>query len=199
MRQYQCARFHLYNAPEGDSGGCPVCAAQDAELAKTRGLWEGDRESDPSAGQNPDPDLTLEPGQAAPLSSSDKKTIGAYAHLGVAVEPVVGWLACIDGPDKGRDWRLVSGRNTIGRGDGSPVRLAADPAVSRERHAVLSFDPRRAVFTLAPGDGHGLIYRNGVEVLMPVTMDAFDRIELGGSTLLFVPLVGDRFTWSEGQ
>ena len=34
---------------------------------------------------------------------------------------------------------------------------------------------------------------------MPVTMDAFDRIELGGSTLLFVPLVGDRFTWSEGQ
>jgi hypothetical protein len=122
-------------------------------------------------------------------------TVGIYAHLGGAADPVVGWLACIDGPDKGRDWRLVSGRNAIGRGDGMPVRLAGDPSVSRDRHAVISFDPRRRSFSLAPGDGQGLVYCNGQEVVMPVTLAAHDRIEVGASTLLFVPLVGPRFSW----
>ena len=74
-------------------------------------------------------------------------------------------------------------------------RLAGDPAVSRDRHAVISFDPRRRSFSLAPGDGPGLVYRNGQEVVMPVTLAAHDRIEVGGSTLLFVPLVGPRFSW----
>lgn len=174
MTQYQCPRFHLYHAAEGDDRGCPVCAAQQSELARTRGVW-------------------LEPAAVAP--GSDKKTVGAYAHLDVAVDPVVGWLACISGPDKGRDWRLVAGRNGIGRGEGLPVRLAADARVTREAQAVISFDPRRGGFMLAPGEGTGLVYRNGQELLVPEALEAHDRIELGASTLVFVPLVGPRFAW----
>ena len=41
MKQYQCARFHLYNTPDEHTGGCPVCARHDAELARTRGVWQG--------------------------------------------------------------------------------------------------------------------------------------------------------------
>lgn len=185
MKQYQCPRFHLYNAPAGHAGGCPVCAAQDAELAKTRGLWSPET----AAATAGDPGRTLDP----PV---DRKTVGAYDTLGAAVEPVVGWLACVDGPDKGRDWRLVSGRNTLGRGEGMAVRLAGDAAVSRERHAVLSFDPRSARFMLAPGDGQALVYCNGQEVLVPVPLQPHDRIELGTSTLVFVPLVGSAFAWA---
>ena len=180
MKQYQCARFHLYNAPAGAAGGCPICAAQDAELARTRGLWSPEAEA------------------AATAAAAGRPTVGAYAHLQAAAEPVVGWLACIDGLERGRDWRLVSGRNAIGRGEGMAVRLAGDAAVSRDRHAVISFDPRRAGFTLAPGEGAGLVYRNGQEVLLPVPLTAYDRIELGGSTLVFVPLVGEQFAWPEG-
>ncbi len=186
MIQYQCPRFHLYNAPEGHDGGCPICAAQQVELARTRGVWV---EAD-AAG------ATLEPGQD-PAPTPDRKTVGAYAHLDAAVEPVVGWLACIAGPDKGRDWRLVSGRNAIGRSDGMPVRLAADARVSRDRHAVISFEPRRGGFSLAPGEGQALVYCNGQEVLVPLTLAPHDRIEVGASTLVFVPLVGERFVWDE--
>ena len=184
MIQHQCPRFHLYHAPAGQDTGCPVCAAQDAELPRTRGVWDG---------SSPDPEATVEPGAVPPGVGG--KTVGAYAFLGATVEPVVGWLACVKGPDKGRDWRLISGRNAIGRGDGMPVRLATDAAVSRLHHAVVSFDPRRASFSLAPGEGSALVYCNGQEVLVPLTLAPFDRIELGASTLLFVPLVGERFSW----
>ena len=182
MKQYQCARHHLYNAPEDYSGDCPVCAAQDAELARTRGLWAEDGTSQPAA----------VPHAAA---GALPPTVGAYAHLGGAVDPVVGWVACIGGPDTGRDWRLVSGRNGIGRGDGMAVRLDGDANVSRDRHAVISFDPRRNTFTLAPGEGSGLVYLNGAEVVVPAPLAAHDRIELGASVLQFVPLVGERFAW----
>ena len=30
-------------------------------------------------------------------------------------DPVVEWLVCIDGPEKGRDYRIRSGNNYIGR------------------------------------------------------------------------------------
>lgn len=184
MIQYQCPRFHLYNAPEDHDGRCPVCAAQQPALTRTRGVW----------GDAPDPQATVEPG---PVPLPDGRTIGAYAHLAPAAEPVVGWLACCAGPDKGRDWRLVSGRNAIGRGEGMPVRLAGDAGVSRDTHAVISFDPRQARFHLAPGEGRGLVYCNGQAVLVPLALAAHDRIELGATTLVFVPLVGDRFSWDD--
>jgi FHA domain len=189
MIQHQCPRFHLYNAPEGQDSGCPVCAAQQADLTRTRGVW-GDAPPAADISQN----TTVDPARAGG-GAPGGKTVGIYAHLGGAVDPVVGWLACVDGPDKGQDWRLVSGRNAIGRAEGMSVRLAADASVSRERHAVISFDPRRRSFSLAPGEGPGLVYCNGQEVVMPVTLAPHDRIEVGASTLLFVPLVGQRFSW----
>lgn len=229
MIQRQCPRFHLYHAAEGDDRGCPICAAQLGDLAKTRGIWS-EPDSDktlPLDGPLPfAPDAPLAPpatatrgaaaatsapaapARAAPVSTdatavaapaapglAPGRTIGIYAHLGAAAEPVVGWVVCIEGPDKGCDWRLVGGRNAIGRGEGMPVQLAGDPAVSRERHAVISFDPRRRSFTLAPGDGSGLVYCNGREVVVPQPLMGGDRIELGASTLLFVPLVGESFAW----
>lgn len=177
MRQYQCARNnHVYMGPDDRDPGCSICAAEDAELTKTRPFYE------------PSPTVAM-------ANADDGKTQGFYSHLETAVVPVVGWLVCVEGPDKGRDWRLVANKNAIGRSPQMPVALTGDNAVSRERHAVISFEPRRQVFTLLPGDGSGLVYRNGEEVLTPVVLEAHDRIELGKSTLLFVPLSGPKFSW----
>ena len=35
------------------------------------------------------------------------------------------------------------------------------------------------------------------QVVLPLTLAAHDRIELGSSALVFVPLVGARFSWAE--
>lgn len=226
MVQYQCPRFHLYHAPAGDNRGCPVCAAEQPDLTKTRGIWSDLADDTPPAvlpaapapaGHAATPPAAAAPGHAAAPSAAPaavisspggergfdpgatavggSRTVGVYAHLGAAVEPVVGWLVCVAGPEVGRDWRLVGGRNAIGRGEGMAVRLATDMGVSRDRHAVVSFDPRRRAFTLAPGGGTALVYCNGHEVAVPVTLSPYDRIEVGASTLVFVPLVGEHFAW----
>jgi hypothetical protein len=113
------------------------------------------------------------------------------------VDAVVGWLVCIAGPDRGRDYRLRGGTSSVGRGEGMEVHIEADPAVSRDVHAIVTFEPRHARFTLAPGAGRGLVYRNGEDVDRPTVLHARDVIELGATKLLFVPLCGDDFRWEE--
>ncbi len=111
------------------------------------------------------------------------------------VDPVVGWLVCVDGPEKGRDYRLHAERNFIGRAVGMDVSLARDAGVSRERHAILSFEPRKKSFWLHPGESSGLVYRNGEMVSAPVQVESGDVIEVGKSKLVVVPFLSEHRTW----
>lgn len=111
------------------------------------------------------------------------------------VDPVVGWLVCIEGPERGRDYRLHTERNFIGRDPSMDVAITGDPSISRANHAVISYNPKRHTFRLAPGDSRGLAYLNDEEVIAPVALAPYDRIELGETTLLFIPFCGERFVW----
>lgn len=68
----------------------------------------------------------------------------------VGIDPVVGWLVCIKGPSRGRDYRIRSGRNGIGRSDAMDVPIAGDDTVSRENHAFLVYEPQNAVSVSGP-------------------------------------------------
>lgn len=173
MSQVMCPRNqHLYDPAQGH---CPACESEALELSKTRGFYE------PT------------PTRIAPSEDASGKTIGVYGNLEVA--PVVGWVACIVGPDKGRDWRLAAGSNFIGRDAAMAVALTGDKKVSRARHAIIRFEPVQQVFSLLPGDAHGLVYLNGADVMVPTRLATHDRIEIGVSTLVFVPLAGEKFRW----
>ena len=113
-------------------------------------------------------------------------------------EPVVGWLVCIDGPGKGKDIRICAGMNTIGRSRGQDICLEDDPYIALEKHARLSFSAETCSFMLFPGDGHSLVILNGDELTAPKPLRKLDRITLGASLLLFVPLCGDGFDWVTG-
>lgn len=134
-------------------------------------------------------------GSPAPGPAEDDGRTVAYFARPRGHDPVVGWLVCVDGPDKGRDFRLHAGRNFVGRAEGMHVALTADPAVSRDKHCIVVFDPRARAFRVAPGESAALTYLNGASVDVPASLSAFDRIEVGASSLLFVPLCGDRFSW----
>jgi len=111
------------------------------------------------------------------------------------VDPVVGWLVCITGPDRGTDYKLRRERCFIGRAAEMDICIEHDKGISRTRHALVSYDPRRNVFKLCPGDSSGLIYLNREELAGASVLKPFDRIELGQTELMFVPFCGDMFQW----
>ncbi|HKV39740.1 MAG TPA: FHA domain-containing protein, partial [Blastocatellia bacterium] len=115
------------------------------------------------------------------------------------IDPVVGWLVCIKGPDLGRDYRIRAERNFIGRSDEMDICIASDASISRERHAVVTYNPTKNSFRLAPGESRGMVCLNEEEVETPVPLSAYDRIQLGESELIFIPFCGESFKWEKAE
>ncbi|MFZ0746419.1 MAG: FHA domain-containing protein [Terracidiphilus sp.] len=111
------------------------------------------------------------------------------------IDPVVGWLVAIGGPEKGKDYRIRSENNTVGRSKDMYICISGDESISRERHTVITFDPQRNAFHLSPGEGRGLVYLNGEAVLAHKQLAPYDEILLGKTKLVFVPFCGDKFKW----
>lgn len=111
------------------------------------------------------------------------------------IDPVVGWLVCIEGANQGRDYRIRSGYNTIGRDTASQVCIAGDETISRVEHAKIFFDPKNASFHVIAGSGRSGIYVNDKAVLQPTQIQAFDLLEIGNSKMKFIPFCGEHFIW----
>lgn len=114
-------------------------------------------------------------------------------------DPIAGWLIVIAGPGKGNALKLGYGQNTIGRSASERVSLDfGDSQISRSNHATVTYDPRGNQFYLQPGSGTNLTYLNqgNTPVLQPVPLPSHSEIVLGDTTLLFIPLCGEQFTWA---
>jgi hypothetical protein len=109
---------------------------------------------------------------------------------------VVGWLVCLAGPDRGRDFRLHPEKNFIGRSPLMDVCVAGDESVSRDRHALVIFDPKKQVFWAVPGDASGLVYLNGDIVHSPSQMKCDDVLEVGQTKLVLIPFCGEKYSWA---
>ena len=193
MSMVSCGNGHFYNDQEHSS--CPFCGVG-LEITPTRPVAGGSGGTVPprpasdagrtrAAGTTPPPGLGRDPGE----------TRHVWASRMGGVDPVVGWLVCVEGPDRGRDYRLHSERNFIGRAPSMDIAITGDDSISRDNHAVISYNPKKHSYRLAPGDSRGLVYLNDEEVLGAMEIKPYDRIELGKTVLLFIPFCGERFTW----
>lgn len=117
----------------------------------------------------------------------------------VNIQPTVGWLVCVNGAAKGRDFRIHSQYNYIGRARHMDICIEGDNSISSERAAILAYDDQQRIFFFAPGQGRNLVRVNDRAVLTSVELQAYDRITIGRSTFLFVPLCGERFDWNEQE
>jgi len=183
MKLIRCDRGHYYDAQQHSR--CPSCGA--TTLAHHVAPLDASA-SEGSVG------VTQVRGASAP---GDVGVTVARVRKTMGFDPVVGWLVCIQGPEKGRDYRVRSERNGIGRGPEMAICIASDETISRENHAIISYNPRKASFRIAPGEGRGMTYLNDEEVDVPQPLQAYDRIELGQTQLLFVPLCGEHFHWQD--
>lgn len=113
--------------------------------------------------------------------------------------PVVGWLVCIEGQDRGHDYRLHAGYNNIGRGPSNDVFISGDNTISRSKDARIAFDEEDNVFYFAPFDGTNLVKVNGKVIMMAKELNAYDVLTIGGSKFCFVPFCGDKFSWNDTE
>jgi FHA domain len=117
---------------------------------------------------------------------------------GDSEDPVVGWLVIVSGPGRGNFCRLGYGQNSIGRDVEERVRLDfGDDGVSRKKHCFVIYEPRARQYSLRPGDGANLTYLNGTMLSQARQIKSGDLIEIGNTTLRFVPLCGPDFEWHE--
>lgn len=130
--------------------------------------------------------------------SEDDRTM-PYLGEATGIEPVTGWLVCIEGAQMGQDYRIMAEKNFIGRSEEMHVRILGDNTISRRNHAVIVYDPKKRNFYLLPGDASGLAYHNNEAVYSPVELAAYDVIQLGRSKFIFVPLCGVHFEWEQQQ
>lgn len=112
-------------------------------------------------------------------------------------EPAVGWLVCIAGKYLGTEFRIVAGRNSIGRKESNYICLDGEESVSREKHAWLIYEPRKRDFFLQPGESSGLTYVNDEPLLEVRRLQHSDIIEFGDAKFIFIPLCGEKFSWND--
>jgi hypothetical protein len=209
MDLQRCPNGHFYDAEKFSA--CPHCGghlkndvmtqAMGRDMSKTVGLTPGDLGDKPTAKTNSDvqADLSgvmnlIQPGGAG----DDGKTVSFYAKK-VGTEPVVGWLVCIEGKHFGKDFRLKSGKNFIGRSREMDVSLAEDDSVSRDRHAIVVYEPKKHLYLAQPGEAKELFYLNDQVVLSTTEMKYRDVLTVGDSVLMFFPCCDDEFNWNTAK
>ena len=109
--------------------------------------------------------------------------------------PVVGWLVCVEGAEKGRDYRICSGRNYIGRAANNDICVAEDSSISRERHFSIVYDPRSRNYFALPGDSYTLQVNGEVRTKTYQLSDG-DVITCGESKLCFISFCKEGRDWT---
>ena len=198
IKMIECPNGHYYNAAVHAS--CPECAkngvsAGEGNFPKTTppGV-DVSAQSSPMGHTMPVINHGVPIGGATPFVPT---VPGGNLAADGQLEPVVGWLVCIDGPLRGVDFRIHDGYNYIGREEGD-IHIHGDDQISRQKHAVISFYAKRQTFHVGPADGRNIIELNDEPVFSPVEMKSFDVLTVGSTKLMLVALCGSRFSWTEG-
>ena len=141
----------------------------------------------------PEPVQTPPPAPGVSVMAANKTVGMMQSQMGF--DPVVGWLACVAGPSKGKSYTIRGGINAIGRSERMDIMVTGDLKISAENHAKISYSEKNNRFNLLPGEGRNIVYLNDEEVFAPVPLHAYDVIDFGETKLLFVPLCGEKFSW----
>ena len=112
----------------------------------------------------------------------------------------VGWIIVISGPGRGSCFTMFTGVSQIGRGEDQAVRLDfGDTSISRNNHAAVAYDDEQGKFFLGHGGKSNLVRLNGKPVLSTEELANGDMVRIGETTLKFVALCGEEFTWASTE
>lgn len=169
MDMKQCSAGHFYDASKYAS--CPYC---------------GEATGNFSAG--------AQVGVTVPVFETASDS-GVTEPIIADFNPIVGWLICVEGPDRGADFRIHNEVNYIGRDSSMDINIQNDNTVSRERQISLVYDKRSRKFYVGMMGGSSIVRLNGTPLIATTEIKAGDKLEVGKTVLMFVPLCGENFDW----
>lgn len=202
MAQQRCSRGHIFDTDIYGTS-CPYCDSMthsidfgaNSDIGATVPPMEDIGKSVPVSTIVPEKiNKTAPPASYVAEQEKLKKTVGVFVKQ-TGLDPVVGWLVCINGHDKGRDYRLCAKTNTIGRGEEMDVRIKGDDTISSNIHAKIDYDMLNNNFYLLPANNKNTIYVNNAPLYAAQKLNAYDKLRFGQSELMFVPFCSDNFVW----
>lgn len=187
----KCLNGHFFD--DGKYSECPYCIKQQEDRS-----WFVNRMQDSvtvAAPRQAKQEEAVTVGLYEPVQNDEGRTVGIFSRK-AGQNYVTGWLVCLEGKEKGRDYRLHNGYNWIGRSYQMDVCVVDDVLISRERHASIVYDHKSNCFFLSPGEG--TVTRLNGEVLVKAgRLKHGDRISIGNSLFEFVPFCGEGWSWEK--
>lgn len=186
MSLVRCPKGHYYD--DSRFASCPSCGIALEGLFDEPCAFGNEEKTVCRIGVNDDA-VTV-----SKLSQDDEiKTIAKFS-MDNNTTPVVGWLVCAEGGDRGNDYRLYAGVNHAGRGDKADIRFYNDEQISRGVHFLIIYDPLKNQFHIMPGEGT-ITRLNGEVITDPKGLKPYDRIEAGMSAFDFIPYCIGGYHW----
>lgn len=180
MEMRKCERGHYYDAATNQS--CPYCRQMQNSQAEhqTGGIERT---------------VALNNVQDTMQVARDSGKTVALFQTKQGIDPVVGWLIAINGTEKGKDYRIHTDNNFIGRGERMDISIRSDETISRENQAIITYDSAERVYYFSPGEGRSINRLNGKAIFQTTELKPYDRITLGKTEFIFMPLCGKEFQW----
>ena len=190
MSVIRCKKGHYYDSEKFSQ--CPHCGifAEDEDEKTVMFEQTNQQISD-------DKTIALRPIEAGEFKTDDlnEKTVSLYKEE-KGVDYIVGWLVCIRGPEKGRDYKLYHGFNRIGRDYTMAVAVMDDLSISKEACLAVVYESKTNQFYAVQQPG-GAVYLNGILLESPKIIETGTIIELGNSTFEFIAFCREGRVWEK--
>jgi len=184
----RCSKGHYFDCDKYTK--CPYCGVDNLNVP--RSMASGNT-------KKYEQDFATVPMSSSAISNKNVdepgETVGIFQQK-IGTNPVVGWLVCVEGSVRGQDYPIRCEKNSIGRAPNMDICISSDDFISRMNHAFIIFNPKTVTFRVHTGESRGLVYLNNKEVLTYMELKAYDRIEIGQTKLIFMPLCGANFQWT---
>lgn len=167
MALVKCKKGHYYDNAKYDD--CPMCNSPITTEEKTISFFDV-------------------------MKSDDEKTISVNMKKNNNTSPVTGWFVCTEGEERGRDFRIHTGRNFIGRGYDNDIVLTGDKEINIKMDCSVIYEPRKNEFIIMNEEGSN-VYVNGQPILNPTVISEQDIIVIGSYTFAFVAYCKGDIRW----
>jgi pSer/pThr/pTyr-binding forkhead associated (FHA) protein len=125
------------------------------------------------------------PGAEEPRQGANMDNLPTQVMLD-ASNAKVALLKVVDGPGKGQERPVYSGSNQVGRSADNRIPLDfGDNTISRQQHAVISYDAGQNEFRIFDGGKQNPVHVNGERLSGDRPLFDGDTIKIGLTTLRF--------------